>query len=206
MTLHLTLATGSLVISVALVFTPKVRSVVKSVWDWLSGWLVKKASSSPWRFALVFRKKSRKGDEVELGISCQHEVTPLAQAVVPQSYELLKELQPALGCERFPVRTFPFMPEELPLLLPAQLMTPLDNPSVTLQLPLPSIRRDKKRRSPRHVTRDNRGPNRGRGRTRRPTARRRSSPKRVIRRRLSSAVARKRSSRSASTRRCVHQN
>jgi hypothetical protein len=204
MTLHLVLATGSLAMSLALVFTPKVSSVVKSVWGWLSGWLVKKASSSPWRLWLFFRKKSRNGDEVTVDIGCERQTTPPTPAVVPQPIALLKDLPPALGCQALPVPAFPTNLGIATLILPSHVFTSLINPSVTLQLPLPSIRRDKKRRSPRHVTRDNRGPNCGRGRTRRPTARRCSSPKRVIRRRLSSAVVRKGSSRLASTHRSVH--
>jgi hypothetical protein len=197
MTLHLALGTGSLAITLALAFTPKGRSFVGSIWDWFKGLVFKKVPSPGWRFRLVFRKRSRRGDQVEFGTSFEHEATSPIQNVVPQSKELLSDLQPALGCERPPIPTFPVIPDTVPLLLPPLALTPINNPSVAFQHPLPSIRRSKKPRPNGRLARGNRGPKCGRRRTRGAVAKLRPSPKRVTRRRVSSTVVWRSSARSA---------
>jgi hypothetical protein len=114
--LHFVITTGPLFISACIALTPQGRSVIENGWDWLKGLFSKKGASSGWRFAMRFRRTSRKGDEAEFDISCQRDATPRTAFNCPRCDELFKKYPAAVGCEHLNI---PGLPKaDCPALLP----------------------------------------------------------------------------------------
>jgi hypothetical protein len=131
--LHLAVTTGSLTIALAIAFTPKGRSVVSSVWDWLKGLFLKKAPSSKESTTVILQGGSRKGTWFAAGYSKQREAIPPIQVIASQFNDSLKEFPPALGCERLPAPAFSVNLETLPAIPPHHLLASTINPSEPLQ-------------------------------------------------------------------------
>jgi hypothetical protein len=115
-----------------------ILKTIMAVWAWLKGLIPKKASLSSWRMKGFFRKKkSRRGVEVEFGLSMQRDGIP-TQGVVSQSNASLKQFPSAIGCECFPALAHPVDPETLPL-APVHALAPIINPSKPLRQSVQSI-------------------------------------------------------------------
>ena len=133
---------------------PSLGSLIKiatSVWGKLKDLVQKKVSSSPWKLWFVYRHTSPKRGTTEVGFGCQHDALQ-PQVEMPACNGPLKELPPALGCERLTVPAITTSPElVIPPALPAQVFAP----TVT-KAPQQSVDRmtpSRKRRMRRRVTR-----------------------------------------------------
>lgn len=136
--LHLAVTTGSVALTLALAFTPTGRTIAAGVWGWVKGLFGKKPASSPRRILFVFRGKSPKGAEFELGYSSQDTETLSSQRGESPSTKLLNQLPPAIGNEHLTVPTMPANPETVLFMLPP----PSDKPP---QQPISGISANRKR-------------------------------------------------------------
>ena len=149
--LHLAVPFGGIPVTIFLTFTPQGRSVRSKIWGWLKNLLSKNASSSPWKLWFIYRHTSPSGDATELGFGCQRDAAP-PQVNMPACNVPLKELPPALGCERLTVPAIATSPE---LVIPPALSAQLFVPTVTEapQQPVERITVSRKRPMRRPVTR-----------------------------------------------------
>lgn len=91
--MHLAVAAGILLIhALAFALTPTGRAMA-SAWSWLKA---KIAASVPKGIVIILRKKSRKGDELDLFVST-HDAETVARLLQRTSAPLAKQLPPALG-------------------------------------------------------------------------------------------------------------
>jgi hypothetical protein len=131
--------------------TPQGRSIAASVWGRLKDLFLKKVSASPWRLWFVYRHASPNGDVTELGFGWQRDAAP-PQINMPVCNGPLKELPPALGCERLTVPAIATSPESvIPRALPAQVFAPTVTEGP--QQPVDRMTPSRKRRMRRRVTR-----------------------------------------------------
>lgn len=106
---------------VAFVFTPTGRSILAIAWAWLKGVFSK---LSPRGILFVVRKKSHKGDELDVLFSTYDPETISRLLQVP-SAALLKGLPPALGAPDSPAAPhLPSHPKPVQPPLPPQLTAP----------------------------------------------------------------------------------
>jgi len=108
------------------------------VWEWAKELFGKKAASCPWRIRLVIRKKTHKGDLLEVGFSSERQ-----EKVTPQKEDspfatLLNELPGAIGGEcpvapdsaADPNPEVPLLPREVP---PSQSANATESSKTTTQ-------------------------------------------------------------------------
>jgi hypothetical protein len=178
--LHLAVTTG-LAIVLGIAVTPQGQSVITSSWNWLKGLFDKKGAPAPWRLWFGIRKKSHKGDEVELGFLWQGGGTPPAAPVGSQPRSFLNEFPPAVGCEQPPIPPMPVRPETFPVIPLPQVCAPAISLSETSRQSIRNVNIRKQR----HVYK--------------PVSRRRQSPS-TRRRQASRSLVSSRSSRSGALR------
>jgi hypothetical protein len=114
--MHLALPIGlSLIHALAFMLTPTGRAMAAAAWAWLKGLFGRLSASSPRGFLFVIRKKSRRGDELDVLVST-HDTETVARLLQGSSTSLLKQLPAALGTDCPPVPHVPANPEPLPSL------------------------------------------------------------------------------------------
>ena len=130
---------------------PSFSSLIKittSALGKLNDLVEKKVSSSPWKLWFLYRHTSPKRGTTEVGFGCQRDAVQ-PQVEMPACNGPLKELPPALGCERLTVPAIATSRElVIPPALPAQVFAPTDTgaPQQSVDRMTPSRKRSMRTR------------------------------------------------------------